>query len=306
MNLRGIDLNLLVVFDALMTERSVSRAAKRVGLSQPATSNALGRLRTAFDDPLFVRQRSAMVPTSRAEAIASHVRAGLGHLDVALGVQPAFQPSTAELDLVIATADYASLMIMPGLVRRVRRQAPHVRLKVVPYGPVRPFEALARSDVDMLVGPPVGLPPEITVGRVFEDGLTCLVRGDHPRVGRRLTVPRYAELDHLLVSPLGGARGPVDAALATLGRSRNVALRVPDFVLAPLIVATTDLIATLPSRIASLLATPLGLRALRPPLPLPKFAYATMWNRRRDSDPALTWLHALVCDAVTDGPVTPR
>ncbi len=299
-NLSGIDLNLLVVFDALMTERSVSRAARRIGLSQPATSNALARLRSTFDDRLFVRQRHEMVPTPRAEAIAGHIRVGLGHLDTALGPQRGFDPASDERELVIATADYASFVILPGLLRRVRAAAPRIRLKVVPYGPVRPFDALLAGKVDIIVGSPYELPSQIRIGPVFEDGFECLVRADHPGVGRRLTLKRYLALDHLLVAPLGGARGSVDRALAPLGKRRNVVLRVPDFLLAPFIVATSDLVATLPRRVATALADPLQLRRLPPPLELPAFPYSAMWAERRDQDPALAWLRSMIEAAAAD------
>ena len=300
-NLRSVDLNLLVVFDALMTEHSVSRAARRIGLSQPATSNALARLRDVFDDRLFVRRGSEMVPTPRAEVIAGHVRAGLGHLDLALGPPRGFDPATAQRELVIATADYASLVILPDLMRRIRTQAPGIDVKVVPYGPVVPFDGLARGDVDLVVGSPRNVPPGVAVGDLFEDRFTCLVRKDHPKVGRRLTLARFVELDHLLVAPLGGKRGFVDRALGALDRRRRIALRVPDFLLAPFIVAATDLVVTLPTGVAAVLGERLELRRLAPPVEIPSFSYALLWDERRNDDPALQWLRECVSEAAKRG-----
>ena len=300
-NLRGADLNLLVVFDALMAEHSVSRAARRIGLSQPATSNALGRLRDLFDDRLFVRRGSEMVPTPRAEEIAGHVRAGLAHLDSALGPQRGFYPATAARELVIATADYASLVILPDLMRRIQAEAPGIDIKVIPYGPRVPFEALAHGEVDLVVGAPRNVPAGLAVGDLFEDRFTCLVRNDHPRVGRRLTLARYVELDHLLIAPLGGKRGFVDRALEAMDRRRRIALRVPDFLLAPFIVAATDLVVTLPTRVAAVLGEPLGLRRLNPPVEIPSFSYALIWDERRQDDPALAWLRDRVTEAAKRG-----
>jgi DNA-binding transcriptional LysR family regulator len=298
MNLRAADLNLFVVFDALLEEQSVSRAARRIGLSQPATSNALARLRDLFGDVLFVRQGARMLPTSRAESIAAHVRAGLGHLDAALCVPASFDPATARRTFTIAANDFASFILLPTLMDRVRREAPGITIRVVPYGPPQPIDQLTAGTVDLILGAAFDLPPHVASEDFMAIEFAVAVRADHPRVRKRLTLEQFVELDHLLVAPLGGARGTVDRALEELGLERRVALYVPDFLLAPLIVARTDLVVTLARAVLVTFATPFGLRVFAPPLRLRPFPYAGIWERRRDTDPAHRWLRDTIRDAL--------
>ena len=301
MNLRGADLNLFVVLEAMLQEHSVSRAARRIGLSQPATSNALARLRDLFDDPLFVRQGARMAPTPRAEAIAAHVRAGLGHLDAALSDEVEFDPFTAQRTFVVAANDFASFTVLPALMDRLRREAPGIVLRVVQYGPAQPFDALLSGAVDLILGAAFDLPSSVVSEDYLDVEFAVAVREDHPRVRRRLTLRQFVELDHLLVAPMGGARGAVDRALEAQGLQRKVALFVPNFLLAPIIVARTDLITTLARPVLEQFAEPLGLRLFEPPLPLEGFPYSGMWERRRDTDPAHRWLRDTVRDAISNG-----
>lgn len=298
MNLSGVDLNLLVVLEALMNERSVSRAAKAVGLSQPATSNALARLRRLVGDPLLVRRGHAMVPTPRALELAGHVHAGLGHLRTALEGPAAFDATRSERSFTIATTDYAAFVVVGPLMRRLRGHAPGVSITVRTLDLREPEVALEHGDVDLAVGLGATLPKDFPKEPLFEDGYVCLVRRDHPEVGRRLTLRRYVALEHLLVSPLGSRRGVVDDELAARGYERRVALCVPHFLLAPAIVAQTDLIVTLAERVAVELATRYDLRVLPPPVPVRRFVVAQLWDPRRENDPALRWLRAMVRECV--------
>ena len=297
-NLRAADLNLFVVLEAMLQEQSVSRAARRIGLSQPATSNALARLRALFDDPLFVRQGARMAPTPRAEAIAADVRAGLGHLDAALSDAVEFDPSTARRTFVVAANDFASFTALPTLMDRVRREAPGIVLQVVQYGPTQPFDALLSGAVDLILGAAFDLPSSVVSEDYIDVEFAVAVRKDHPRVRRRLTLRQFVELDHLLVAPMGGTRGAVDSALQERGLQRNVALFVPNFLLAPIIVGRTDLVTTLARPVLEVFAEQAGLRLFEPPLPLHGFPYSGMWERRRHSDPAHRWLRDAVRDAV--------
>ena len=293
MNVSGADLNLFVVFEAMLEEHSVSRAARRVGLSQPATSNALARLRVMFDDPLFVRRGSSMLPTPRAQQVAPHVRAGVGHLSAALGPGEGFDPATAERTFVIAAHDFAALTVLPALMERMHVEAPGVRVRVVKMGPEQPFVALERGTLDLVLGAAAGLPRGITSETLAEVDYAVGVRAEHPRVHRRLTLRQYLELDHLLVAPFGGTQGAVDRALHAHGHRRRIALTVPDFLLAPHIIARTDMVVTLPRKVFELVPG-VGLRVFEPPVPVVGAPYACIWDERKNDEPAHEWLRSVV------------
>ena len=286
-------MNLFVVFEAMLEEHSVSRAARRVGLSQPATSNALARLRAMFDDPLFVRRGSSMLPTPRAQQVAAHVRAGMGHLSAALEPGAGFDPATAERTFVIAAHDFAALTVLPALMERMRIEAPGVRLRVVKMGPEQPFVALERGTLDLVLGAAAGLPRGITSETLADIDYAVAVRAEHPRVRRRLTLRQYLELDHLLVAPFGGTQGAVDRALGAEGHRRRIALTVPDFLLAPHIIARTDMVVTLPRRVFDLVPG-LGLGVFEPPVAVAGAPYACIWDERKNDEPAHEWLRDAV------------
>lgn len=314
-NLGALDLNLLRVLDALLGERHVTRAARRVGLSQPATSHALARLRAALGDPLLVRgPGGALVPTPRAAALQPRLRAALDAVAAALRGDAPFDPATARSTFRIATGDYAEMVILPGLMARLARDAPHVDLRVVPPasgGDER--EGLAAGEVDVVLAPRRG--PGGAAGlyerRLFDETFTCLVRRGHPATAQRLTLARYEALSHVLVAPRGTPGSFVDDALAALGRRRRVALTVPHFLVAPHVVAATDLIVTLASRIADVVAGPLDLVALPPPLELPGFTMSLWWHERNHHDPAQRWLRDAIATVATppaaaSSPARPR
>ncbi len=311
-NLGALDLNLLRVLDALLGERHVTRAARRVGLSQPATSHALARLRAALGDPLLVRGHGgALVPTPRAAALQPRLRAALDAVAAALRGDAPFDPATARATFRIATGDYAEMVILPGLMARLARDAPHVDLRVIPAPDDR--VALAAGEIDCVLAPRRA-PSEAVGGyerRLFDETFTCLVRRGHPAAAQRLTLARYEALPHLLVAPRGTPGSFVDDALAALGRRRRVALTVPHFLVAPHVVAATDLIVTLASRIADVVAGPLDLVALPPPLELPGFTMSLWWHERNHHDPAQRWLRDAIATVATppaaaSSPARPR
>lgn len=294
MNIRGADLNLLVVLESLMAERSVSRAARRLGLSQPATSNALARLRQLFDDPLLVRRGNAMVPTPRALELAGHVHAGLAHLQAALEGRQAFDPRASTRSFTLATNDYVAFVLLAPLVRRLREQAPKATLQLKTLDNLTSLAPLGRGELDLALGVGTNLAQDYPREPLFEDGYVCLVRDGHPKVGKRLTLERFVALEHLLVSPYGSRRGVVDTALEQRGYERHVALWVPHFLLAPAIVAQTDLVVTLAERVARELAPRHGLRILPTPLEIPRFVTSQYWDPRHEHEPAHRWLREQV------------
>lgn len=290
-----IDLNLLVVLQALIAERSVTRAAERIGLSQPAMSHALARLRRALDDPLLVRTPRGMEPTPRARAMAEPLDRALEDLARAVAPTAKFDPTRARRRLRVATDDYLELILMPKLLARLWREAPRIDIRVTSAGR-QSGNDLAEGRVDMIIDPVSAFEslPGAYSQRIFDERFVCIVRKDHPMVGKRLSLDTFVALPHALVSPAGRPGGIVDTALAKLGLSRRVAIQVPHFVVAPEIVRQTDVILTVGERIAR--ADREGLRILEPPLALPGFTVSTIWHERNHADPAHVWFRSMIAD----------
>jgi len=294
-DLARIDLNLLVALSALLAERSVTRAAVRLGLSQPAASRALARLRETFGDPLLVRTRDGLVPTPRAAAL----EAPLGRLldDVGdLVRRPEFDPATARGRFAVATVDYVDAVLLPALAEALRARAPRIDLVSLP-SPRDPAVALAalaegRWDLQAMRFDDAA-PAGILRQRLFEDDLVCLLRRGHPALASGLTAEAFAALDHVLITVTDDRPGPVDDALAAMGLARRIAVRVPHFLAAPLVAARTDAVLTMPRRLARMFADWLPVDLAEPPLPLAGFAISQFWHERRHGDPAHAWLRAL-------------
>ena len=297
-NLAGLNLNLLVVLDALLTEKHVSRAAARVGLSQPAVSNALAQLRRLLGDPLLVRSGRAMVATDRAQALAVSLRAGLSALEGAL-TPPRFDPATAERTFVIAATDFVEFVLLPKLLARLARTAPGVRLQLRAYPHHRVSELLETGEADLQIGIYADVPPAHHSQALFQDRFVCIVRRDHPRVGKRLGLKTYASLQHILVSESTGP-GVVDIALAKVGLKRSVGLRISHFLMVPAIVAETDFVAAISHRVADAFASHLPLRVLPPPLSLPRGSVGQAWHERTQHSPAHQFLRQVITEVARD------
>ncbi len=297
-NVRNINLNLLVAFDALMSERSVTRAAARMGLTQPAMSNVLAQLRTLFDDPLFVRVGRGMQPTPRAEALAGSVRRGIESFERALEAPQPFDPATSQARLCLAMSDHAELVLLPRLLQRIERDAPGLDLQVVPWGLHQIHPQLATGEVDVMISyyeaeqAPAGHHHEVLLTDVF----VCMVRADHPRVGKRLSLRLFLSLGHIIVTERLGDRGAIDSALDQLGHKRRIAARVPSFFMVPHLVAGTDLIASIDSRVARYFSRWLPIRLLPPPaqVPFPEGRIGMLWHERSQADPARAWLRSII------------
>jgi DNA-binding transcriptional LysR family regulator len=293
MNISSVNLNLLVAFQALLEERSVTRAARRSGVSQPAMSNSLAQLRALFGDRLFTRTAHGLEPTPRALALAAPLRDGLAKLGELLDARP-FDPRTATRRFVIAASDYVEFVLLPPLLERLRGAAPNLRLEIRPWGLHEIPEGLARGEIDLLIGYYDRVPPNHAEQLLFEDEYVCVVRRRHPRVQKKLTLKSYLELDHVLVSQKSDSPGSVDRALAARGKQRRVAVRVSHFLLVPTLIARTDFVAALDRRAAEPFAKPLGLRLLEPPLPLPRGRVGQVWHTRVESDAG----HRFLRDAI--------
>jgi len=296
MHLRQLDLNLLPVLDALLAERSVTRAARRLGLSQPATSHALARLRSALGDPLLVRTPRGMRMTPHAEAIAGDLRRALADLESAVAPAAAFDASRARRGFRVATDDYCEFVLLPALLSRIDREAPGVDLHILRLTG-REGADLAEGHVDAVIGivEVLGPLPGAYTQRLFDERFVCLVRKGHPLVGRRLSLATFAGLRHALVAPRGDGRGVVDAALAKLGLDRRVSVQVPHFLVAPQIVRASDVILTVGERLARA-AAPSGLRIFPPPLALPGFTVSLIWHGRNHADPGHAWFRNVAAE----------
>ena len=301
--LAGLDLNLLLVLDALLTERHVTRAGRRIGLTQSATSRALARLREHFAVPLLIRDGNALLPTTRAEQLFEPLALALAGLAEALSDPTPFDPKTARLTFSIAAADYGQFVALPPLVAHLQTIAPGVDLVVKDLGATKVADALAEGHIDLALAPRPGSARLARRGtEVFDEGahlyrrhlfderFVCLVRRDHPRVKKRLTLETFVALPHAFIAPRGTPGGIVDDALGALGLERHVAVMLQSFLVAPWLIARTDLIITLAERLANALSTTLPLRVLPPPLTLPPFAIEAIWHERRHRDPAHRWL----------------
>lgn len=291
-DIKTLDLNLLKALDALLDERSVTRAAQRLALTQPAVSGMLARLREHLDDPLFVRTPRGITPTLRALELAAPVKAVLGQIEALLHPQ-AFDPATATLDLRIAATDYALQAVVVPLLAALRRQAPGVRVAVLPVQQPPLAEAMARGDIDLALVTPESSPPELHARALFDERYVCVLRADHPAVQQGpLTLDRFCALDHALVSYGGGQfAGVTDTALAALGRQRRVQLSLTSFLVLPEILRHSDLIAVVPQR---LVGHAEGLAVLEPPLPIPGFTKTAAWHERSHRAPAHRWLRQLL------------
>nr|WP_198984318.1 LysR family transcriptional regulator [Herbaspirillum sp. ASV7] len=291
-DLRTLDLNLLKALAALLDERNVTRAAARLGVTQPAMSGILTRLRENFDDPLFVRAQRGILPTPRALELQQPLQRILGEIDGLL--HPAvFDPATATLDYTIAATDYALRAIAVPFLTALKQHAPHVRVALasVEDGPLQ--ERLERGEVDLALTTPEATPPGLHARTLFEEHYVCALRAGHPAArGRRLSLRQFCALDHALVSYAGDPfHGVTDDALAQLGLQRRVSLSVKRFLVLPDILRATDMVAVVPQRLVNGVE---GLKLLAPPLPIPGFTKIAAWHERGHRDPAQRWLRQLL------------
>jgi DNA-binding transcriptional LysR family regulator len=291
-NLGSIDLNLLVVLDAVLQDRSATKAATRLHVTQSAVSNALRRLRVLFDDELVVRTAYGFVPTPRATALAPALRALLMDTErlLASSESQVERPRT----FTIASTDAIGVALVPSLFHELAREMPLARLRVVTIERELSNQGLQTGEVDLLIGIPPYLPSGCEGEPIYEDSIVCVARRDHPKLRTKLTLDRYASLPHVEVALFGEPDDRVDRALARAGRSRTIALTVPHFSSVPFAVANSDCIAALGSSLARAYAGPLGLRILAPPIELPRLRVQQIWHRRAAEDPGVTQLRALI------------
>lgn len=296
-NLSSIDLNLLNVVATVLSERSATRAAARLHVTQSAVSSALRRAREVFRDPLVIREPYGLAPTPRAAALLPALETWLEEARRLITDGAAFDPATSTRLFSIACVDAMAITLLQPLLRVLRRRAPHTRLRLLTLDRLLVEDGLARGEVDLLLGMPPVLPPGHAAEHVYEDPLRCLVRADHPTVKQRLTLSQYAELPHVELALFGKVDDAVDRALAREGRARVVQVAVPHFASLPLAVLESDAVATVGLRLARAFSATLPLRVLTPPVPLAPVVIKQVWHRRTEVDAAVRFLRAAVLEA---------
>lgn len=288
MRLADVDLNLLLALDALLRERSVTRAGAALGISQPATSHALARLRELFGDELLVRRNNDMEPTAFAESIAAPLADVLARAEALLWQDRAFEPESADRELAIAMTDFVEATLMPAALPRLALGA-GLRVRLRRLGGELPERALADGDIDLAVGTILSPPAAMKVSTLYHETFAAIVRRDHPCLAMPLTAAAYTALGHILIATPGDGPGIVDFALETHGLQRNVVLRTPHFLTVVPLVAASDLICTLPRRIAQASQRD-DVVMLEPPIAVRGFDISMYWHPRRERDPAGRWL----------------
>ena len=296
MDIRAVDLNLLKAFDALIRERAVTRAAGRIGLSQPAMSHALSRLRSLFADDLFVRTPNSMEPTARAREIAPLVSAAIEQIEAALNLGVGFDPAKSAGIFTAGMAEYAEVALVGRLAETFARQAAKATLRLTPLNGAEAVEQLDRGAIDVAVAYLRALPAHLDSMLLLRDPFVLVARRGHPLVARSLPLEAYAALDHVLVSPRGDTSGAVDRALADFGLKRRIALLVATYLALPAALAGSDLVATVPRCIARQL-TAIAEIEIKPLVIDLSVPVSMAWHRRAASEPAQAWFRSLLIEA---------
>lgn len=296
MDFHGIDLNLLAAFDALMSECNVTRAATRVGVSQPAMSAALSRLRKLLGDPLFLRSAEGLLPTPRARALAEPISQALRQLEATLVRKPDFVPAVAKLTVNLGLSDYPAFVVLPALLEALTEQAPGISVNVHAFNDRdHAVDLLDAGAIDVAIGvPPTHSDGRILTRPILRDEFVTIIASKHPAARRGMNMKTYLSLPHALASPEGQRHGLVDQALAQLGQQRTLALTLPHMFALPAIVARTGMTATVMKRVA--LQSPAGrqLAFFPPPVTLPEIVFYLIWHRRSDGHQAQKWLRTLI------------
>ena len=293
----AFDWNLLLAFDALFAERKVTRAARRIGLSQSAMSHALARLRLQLGDALFVATPRGMIPTPRAVTLAPPIRAAVQLVRRTLDAPTPFDPRSEVRTFTVSTTDFGALVILPPLLRELATRAPGVDLAIRPTDEAS-LAHLVSGEHDLMITVAPEVPASVRATRVFRDDFVCVRHRPRGKRLPKLSLARYLATPHILVSPLGRGDAPVDVALRRLGKKRRIALRLPHFLVAPLVLAHCDFVMTVPSRLAAVFGALLPIQTDPPPASVSGFAVDMLWHERSDGDPAHRFLRERVVAVV--------
>lgn len=294
MELSDIDLNQLVLFHHLMVERRVSRVAEKLGLTQPAVSNTLAKLRRQFGDELFVRTPAGMVPTPFAEQMAEPIGYALGMIHSGLNQQGRFDPASVKRAVSIGMTDIGEIVFLPRLAERLQQEAPGVSLSTVRTTATNLREDMESGKVDLAIGPLPQLKAGFFQRRLFRQRYVCLFRKGHPLDRKRLTLADFKAAEHLVIVSAGTGHGQVDGLIRRAGVERRVRLTIPHFVSVGHLLRSTDMVATVTERLAESLVEPFDLSWRPHPVPLPEVAINVFWHAKVHRSPAHQWLRGLV------------
>ncbi len=306
MELHQLDLNLLVIFNQLLIERRVSKVADNLGISQPAVSNSLAKLRKIFGDDLFLRTAKGMEPTPFADQLAESVSYALAMIHSGVNQRTTFEPSTAKRAFTIGMTDIGEIYFLPALIERLRREAPGVTLSTMRNAAINLRDEIESGKVDLAIG----LLPQLKAGffqrRLFSQSYVCLMRQGHRLDKRRMSLAEFSTAEHLVVISAGTGHGKVDELLLRSGVERTVRLTVPHYVSVGHILRGSDLIATVPKRLADRLVEPFGLVEVPHPAKLPDVAINVFWHAKYHRSPANRWLRGVVFELFGSEEPSPR
>ena len=296
----AIDLNLLSVFQEVYRERQISSAARRLGLSQSAVSNALARLRRSFGDELFVRTASCMQPTPLAAQMAEPIGAAMAQVALALNQRSRFDPATSNRRFMLAMTDVGEIYFMPTLIERCRQLAPQVQISSLRVATPNLKQEMEGGRVDLAVGPFEDVSDALYQRQLFRQPFVSMFRKGHPLGRGALTPARFIAAEHLLVDAADSPYDRVNAVLARAGVKADSRFRVPHFTAVPYIVSSSDLVVTVPQKLAERAAAPFALEWVTPPLDLPPLQTNIFWHRRFNQDPGNAWLRGLLADVFAE------
>lgn len=295
-----IDLNLLAVFQEVYRERQISNAARRLGLSQSAVSNALGRLRRLFGDELFVRTGQGMQPTPFAQGLAEPVGAALAQVALALNQRSGFDPGTSTRRFTIAMTDVGEVHVMPALLERCRVAAPFLQLSSRRAGSIALKEEMESGRVDLAIGPFEDISDALYQRLLFRQPYVSMLRRGHSLTTGKLDLARFAAAEHLFVETSEAPYDRINQLLEKAGIGASTRFRVPHFTAVPYIIQASDLVVTVPHKLAERAGPPFGLAWITPPLNLPTLQTNLFWHRRYHQDPGNVWLRGLVVETFAD------
>lgn len=297
MNIWNLDWKSLMLLESLLTERNVTRVAEKAGLTQPAVSNALARLRGQFNDPLLIRTRQGMVPTARGQELLVPIREAILALQGALNQSKGFQPLEAKRSFVLAMTDYVEWAVLPGLMRQLSVHAPGLKLEVQPLKERVPLRDLEEGQIDLAIGYFNPAPASLYQQELFTEDFVCVLRKDAAPPEKKFTLKEFAARKHALVSPWGGMAGLVDQILAKQGLRREVMISTSHFLTAPQVIVEGNYLVTLPRKVAAWATSHFPLIAVELPLELAPFDFRQLWHERMHHDLAHQWLRGQIAAA---------
>jgi DNA-binding transcriptional LysR family regulator len=295
-----IDLNLLVVFHQMFQARHVSTVAKRLGVSQPTVSNALARLRRTFGDELFVRTAHGMQPTPYAQRISEPIAYALASVTQALNQEERFDPGSSERRFVIAMTDVGEIHFMPALVERCGRIAPHIGISSVRASAVNWQQEMETGQIDLAIGAFADVAESLYHRRLFSQNYVTMFRKGHRFDERKVDLKEFLGAQHLFVTSRESPYDQINARLEKAGIARSVHFQVPHFTAVPYIISTTDMVVTVPSKLALQACGPFGLHFIQPPLRLPALHTNIFWHRRYNQDSGNQWLRGLIAECFNE------